>query len=92
MDTQSRSKWVEYSRAKDDMMAHTDLKQAPWVVVHSDDKKRARLNTIRHILDTIPYEDLTPETITLPVRQEDNSYVRPPMEDQTFVKEYYPDH
>jgi len=91
IDLEARARWVEYSRAKDDMMAHTDIKQAPWIVVPSDDKRRARLNTIRHILDTIPYEDLTPEPITLPPRQQDNGYVRPPIEEQTFVKDYYPD-
>jgi polyphosphate kinase 2 len=89
MDLQSRSKWVEYSRAKDDMMAHTDIKQAPWCVVHSDDKKRARLNCISHLLSVIPYKDLTPEKIALPPKQMDDSYVRPPQTDQTFVPETY---
>ena len=89
MDVQSRSKWVEYSRAKDDMMAHTDTKQASWYVVHSDDKKRARLNCISHLLSMVPYEDLTPEKIELPPKQVDNTYVRPPETDQTFVPETY---
>jgi polyphosphate kinase len=89
MDVQSRSKWVEYSKAKDDMFAHTDIKQAPWYVVNADDKKRARLNCIRHLLSLIPYQDLTPEKIELPPRQVDNTYVRPPITDQTFVPEVY---
>jgi polyphosphate kinase 2 len=89
MDLESRSKWVEYSRAKDDMFAFTDIKQAPWYVVNADNKKRARLNVIHHLLSLVPYQDLTPEPITLPVRQEDKGYVRPPMTDQTFVPEIY---
>ena len=60
MDLQSRARWVEYSMAKDEMFAHTDIKQAPWYVVDADDKKRARLNVIHHLLSLIPYEDLTP--------------------------------
>ena len=74
-------------RAKDEMFAHTDIKQAPWYVVRSDDKKRARLNVISHLLSLVPYEDLTPEPIVLPPRQRDTGYVRPPMEDQTFIPE-----
>jgi polyphosphate kinase len=89
MDLQSRSRWVEYSRAKDEMFAHTDIKQAPWYVVNADDKKCARLNCIRHLLSMIPYEDLTPEPIKLPPRQAEGGYVRPPISDQTFVPEVY---
>jgi len=89
MDLQSRARWVEYSRAKDDMFAHTDIKQAPWFVVKSDDKKLARLNCIKHLLSMIPYKDLTPEPIRLPKRQPAKGYVRPPMSDQTFVPDYY---
>ncbi len=89
MDLQSRARWVEYSRAKDNMFAHTDIKQAPWYVVKSDDKKLARLNCIRHLLSMIPYEDLTPERIVLPERQSSGGYVRPPMSDQTFVPDHY---
>jgi polyphosphate kinase 2 len=89
MDLEGRSRWVEFSRAKDDMFVHTDIKQAPWYVVHSDDKRRARLNCISHLLSTIPYEDLTPPQIELPPRQDDPGYVRPPMTDQTFVPEAY---
>jgi polyphosphate kinase len=87
MDVESRAKWLDYSKAKDEMFAHTDFKQAPWWVVRSDDKKRARLNVITHLLSQIPYEDLTPEPIVLPPRQKGTGYVRPPMSDQTFIPE-----
>ena len=89
MDVQSRSKWLDYSKAKDEMFAHTDFKQAPWFVVNADDKKRARLNSITHLLGLIPYQDLTPEVINLPPRQSDSGYVRPPLTDQTFVPEVH---
>ena len=90
MDLESRRCWVEYSRAKDTMFAHTDIKQAPWYVVQEADvKKRARLNCIRHLLSLIPYEDLTPEPVELPPRTEASSYVRPPMEDQNLVPDQY---
>ena len=90
MDLESRTRWLEYSKAKDQMFAHTDIKQAPWYVVNADDKRHARLNCIRHFLSMIPYEDLTPEPIALPERKEGVGYVRPPMSDQTFVPQYYP--
>jgi polyphosphate kinase 2 len=89
MDLESRSKWVEYSRAKDEMFRYTDITQAPWYVVNSDDKKRARLNVMSHLLSQIPYKDLTPAPIKLPRRQKDDGYVRPPMTDQNFVPERY---
>jgi polyphosphate kinase 2 len=89
MDLQSRSRWVEYSRAKDEMFKYTDTRQSPWYVVNSDDKKRARLNCMAHLLSLIPFEDLTPEPIKLPPRQEDTGYVRPPISDQNFVPEIY---
>ncbi|HEY51976.1 MAG TPA: polyphosphate kinase 2 [Caldilineae bacterium] len=89
MDLESRARWVEYSKAKDDMFAYTDIKQAPWYVVNSDNKKRARLNTINHLLSLIPYEDLTPEPIVLPPREDRIHYIRPPMDYQTFVPEVY---
>ncbi|MBK7133204.1 MAG: polyphosphate kinase 2 [Bacteroidales bacterium] len=89
MDVESRDKWVEYSMAKDKMFAFTDTKQAPWHVVHADDKKRARLNTIDHLLSMIPYEDLTPKPFKLPPLKHNTAYVRPPVTDQTFVPEKY---
>lgn len=89
MDVESRAKWMEYSRAKDDMFKYTDIKQAPWFVVDADVKKHARLNLIHHLLSMVPYEDLTPEPIELPPRQKDIGYVRPPITDQTFIPEIY---
>jgi len=89
MDLESRKRWVAYSKAKDDMFAHTDIKQAPWYVVRSDIKKHARLNCISHLLSQIPYEDLTPEQIVLEPRPPQEGYIRPPMEDQTFVPEIH---
>jgi hypothetical protein len=87
---ESRAKWVEYSKAKDEMFKYTDIKQAPWYVVNADIKKHARLNCINHLLSMIPYEDLTPEPIELPPRQDRFGYVRPPITDQTFVPDEYP--
>jgi polyphosphate kinase 2 len=89
MDLQSRSKWVEYSKAKDAMFLYTSIEEAPWWVVESDVKTRARLNCIHHLLSMIPYQDLTPPEITLPPRQTDTGYVRPPREGQKFVPEVY---
>jgi len=90
MDVESRNRWVEYSRAKDTMFDHTDIKQCPWFVVPSDDKKRARLNCISHILSSIDYEDITPKQIDLPPRTKESGYIRPPMNEQTFVPDLYP--
>jgi polyphosphate kinase 2 len=89
MDLKAREKWADYSRAKDEMFAHTDIKQAPWFVVNADEKRRARLNCISHLLSMIPYEDLTPKPIKLPPRGPDKGYVRPPITEQTFVPEIY---
>jgi polyphosphate kinase 2 len=89
MDLRSREKWVEYSMAKDEMFNHTDIKQAPWFVVRADDKKRARLNLIAHLLSQIPYDELKDPKIKLPERQENVGYVRPPITDQTFVPEVF---
>ncbi len=90
MDLRSRENWIDYSVAKDAMFAHTDTKQAPWYVVEADDKRRARINCISHLLSKVPYQDLTPEAISLPPRQDGRSYVRPPMSDQTFVPDVLP--
>jgi polyphosphate kinase 2 len=89
MDMASREKWVQYSEAKDEMFKYTDIKQASWYVVPADNKKRARLNCISHLLSLIPYKDLTPKPMKLPPRQEREGYVRPPITDQTFVPEVY---
>jgi polyphosphate kinase len=90
MDLRSRERWLDYSKAKDDMFAHTDTRESPWWVVNADVKRHARLNCISHLLSMIPYEDLTPEPIKLPPRQDHGKYVRPPISDQTFVPEVYP--
>ena len=79
MDLKSRAKWVEYSRAKDKMFEHTDIKQAPWFVVRADDKKRARLNVIAHLLSQLPYDELEDPEFKLPPRQKNVGYVRPPI-------------
>ncbi len=89
MDLESRTRWVEYSRAKDEMFAYTDIKQAPWYVVDADSKRRARLNCISHLLSLIPYQDLTPSPIELPPRRDAKAYVRPPLSEQTFVPDRY---
>lgn len=87
MDVESRKRWVEYSKAKDAMFAHTDIEQAPWYVVESDVKKHARLNCISHLLSLIPYQDVERAPIALEERPPQSDYVRPPMDDQTFVPE-----
>ena len=90
IDFESRRRWVDYSRAKDEMFKYTDIKQAPWYVVDAHDKKRARLNCIHHLLSQIPYEPLPHDKIELPPLQDDTGYVRTPITDQTFVPEMYP--
>lgn len=90
IDIESRSKWVEFSKAKDIMFSHTDIPEARWFQVESDDKRRARLNCIRHILNTIPYQDVTPPPITLPPRPPaDEHYIRPPRESHLIIPDYY---
>lgn len=89
MDLKSREMWVEYSKAKDEMFSYTDTKISPWYVVSSDIKHKAHLNTIRHLLKLIPYNDLTPEPIELPQRSHGKGYVRPPIQEQTFIEDYY---
>jgi len=86
---EARVRWVEYSHAKDDMFRHTDIRQAPWYVVDADDKRRARLNCIHPLLRLLPYEDLPPPKLTLPARQPDTGYVRPPLDEQSFVPQVY---
>jgi len=89
MDLESRSHYVDYSRAKDEMFVYTDLPESPWFVVEADDKRRARLNCIAHLLSRVPYEDRTDKhPPKLPRRQSEGGYRRPPVDSQTFV----PDH
>jgi polyphosphate kinase 2 len=89
MDLESWDRWLDYSKAKDRMMQYTDIKQSPWYVVPSDDKKRARLNCICHILTMVPYQDILPAPIELPPRKEEEGYIRPPFDEQEFVPEKY---
>ncbi len=89
MDLESRDKWVEYSKAKDTMFSHTNIPEAPWFTVEADDKKRARLNCLHHILSKVPYQDMTPDPLILAPRKTADNYVRPPRNEQFFVPEVY---
>ena len=89
MDLESRRRWIDYSRAKDEMMVHTDTPDAPWFVVEADDKKAARLNCMAHVLARVPYEpEFEPEILELPPLEPDHGYVRP----DPSVQHYVPDH
>lgn len=85
MDLVARSKWVEYSKAKDVMFQYTDTESSPWYVIDSDVKRNARINCISHLLSLIPYEDLDYKKLELPKRQENSGYVRPPIESMRYV-------
>ncbi len=89
MDLASYEKWIEYSEAKDEMFKFTDIKQAQWYVIESDDKRKARLNCISHILNMIKYEDVLPKSFDLSPRKIQQNYVRPPISDYNYVPEYY---
>ena len=89
MDLEARKHWVEYSRAKDIMLEHTDRKKTPWYIVDADNKKRARLNCIAHLLGQIPYKDLVPVEVDLPMRQPDTGYKRPKKSSQRWVPKIY---
>ena len=86
MDLKSYNRWFDYSRARDDMFAATDTEFAPWFAVNSNDKRRARLNVISHLLDSIPYEDVPREKIKLPKRQKAEGYVEP-----AFARHWVPE-
>ncbi len=88
MDIESRNRWVEYSRAKDEMLARTDIPEAPWFIVEGDVKKRARLNCIHHLLKQIPYENVIPEHVSLPPRPKSADYVRPPKASHNIVPDF----
>jgi len=88
MDLESITRWEDYSRAKDEMFVHTDIPEAPWYVVDSADKRRARINMIAHLLTTVPYHAIKPRPLKLPPRPTSQGYVRAPRDSQTFV----PDH
>ena len=85
-DLYSRTRWVDYSRAKDEMFVHTDIPEAPWYVVPADDKRRARLNIISHLLSLIPYEEMPREKVKLPKRQKPGSY-----KERRFPFKYVPE-
>jgi len=88
MDLESITRWEDYSRAKDEMMVHTDIPEAPWYVVESDSKKRARLNMMAHLLSAVPYVKVPPPVLELPARPKPKGYERPPREHTRYV----PDH
>jgi polyphosphate kinase len=88
MDLESISRWEEYSRAKDQMLIHTDIPEAPWYVVESDDKRRARLNMIHHLLSTIDYGEVQRPPLELPKRPPSTGYRRPPRDTQMYVPDY----
>ncbi|MDQ3738842.1 MAG: polyphosphate kinase 2 [Actinomycetota bacterium] len=91
MDLESITRWEDYSRAKDDMMVHTDIPEAPWYVVESDIKKHARLNMMSHLLSTLPYHDVKVPDIKMPKRPASKGYVRPPRENSTYVEDHVAD-
>ena len=88
MDLAEHELYVKYSMAKDTTFQYPDIKQAPWYVVPSDDKKAARLNCINHLLGEFDYVDVAPDVVELPVMKE-MAYVRPPMHEQTFVPQRF---
>jgi polyphosphate kinase len=88
MDLESITRWEDYSRSKDEMFVHTDIPEAPWYVVDSADKRRARINMIAHLLSTLHYSDIQPKPLRLPSMPASKGYVRAPRESQTYV----PDH
>ena len=88
MDLESHRRWYDYSRARDEMMAATDTKVAPWYLVAGDDKRRARLNCIAHLLSLISYKDVSPATVKLPKRQKPNGYIEPSRKSR-YVPERY---
>jgi polyphosphate kinase 2 len=88
MDLDSITRWEDYSRAKDAMMLRTDTAESPWFVVEADDKRRARLNMIHHLLSTIPYEQVMRPPLELPHRPKSSGYVRPPRDLSNYVPDY----
>jgi polyphosphate kinase 2 len=93
MDLLSREKWVEYSKAKDKMMEYTDIAEAHWYQIDADDKRRAHLNCLRHLLGMFPYQDVMPETLKLKPRPPaDKNYVRPPRDAHPIVPDFYKDY
>ncbi|WP_431280703.1 polyphosphate kinase 2 [Humitalea sp. 24SJ18S-53] len=89
MDLQSRVRWEQYTKAKETMFERTNIAEAPWFIVEGNDKKRARLNTIAHLLSMIPYEDVPHETVPLPDRVFDPNYERRTLAPELYVPEIY---
>ena len=89
MDLEARTRWLEFSKAKDEMFKHTDTEDSPWWVIESDDKRRMHLNAITHLLGQIPYEDVPAKRLVLPPRQPDDGYQRPPRSSQRYVPEVW---
>jgi polyphosphate kinase 2 len=89
MDLESRAQWVEYSKAKDTMLKYTDTKESPWYIVRGDDKKKARLNCIHHMLSKVPFKLVEHDEIQLPPLKNDSSYQRPSMDHLNFVPDFY---
>jgi polyphosphate kinase len=89
MDLESHRRWYDYSRAKDEMLAATDTSFAPWYIVNADDKRRARLNCISHLLSLIPYKEIEREPVKLPRRQKPHRYVEPRNRRYNVVPEVY---
>ena len=88
MDLESITRWEDYSRAKDEMMVHTDSSESPWFDVEADDKRKARINMIHHLLSTIPYEPVTRPPLVLPERPDGHGYERPPRDLNRYVPDY----
>jgi len=89
MDLESRNRWVDFSKAKDEMFFYTDIPEAPWHVVDADVKKSARLNCLSHILASVPYENIIPAPVELPKRKKQGDYKRPDLRTQKFVPSKY---
>jgi len=88
MDLESITRWEDYSRAKDEMLVHTDIAESPWYVVESEDKRRARINMITHLLSSVPYQQVARPALKLPDRPPSKGYQRPPRESQSYIPDY----
>jgi len=88
MDLESITRWEDYSRAKDEMFVHTDIPEAPWHVLESDDKRSARINMISHLVGSIPYTDVMPPSVKIPPRPPSRGYVRTPRNMQAYVTDH----
>jgi hypothetical protein len=89
MDLESRLRWSEYSKARDDMFRHTNIEEAPWWIVNANDKRRARLNCISHLLSVIPYEDVPSKIITMPERELITEPDTPAIDPAQYIPEVY---